>query len=481
MSELKNKTIKGIFWSGAFSIINQGLALFFSIIIARLLSPSDYGMTAMLTIFTTIATVLQESGYVMVLTNKKEVTHKEYCTVFWFNVIISFIVYLILFHFAPFIATFYNRPELLPLSRYVFLGFFISSFGIVQNAYLFKHIKVKEKGIINITSLTVSGIVGIIMAIKGFSFWGLATQGLLNTLISTIAVWFYSPFRPSLQFDGIFLKSTISDGIRFAIPNIFSVISNNIYSVILGKLYTPTNLGIYSQGNKFNVFGYSFILGILRNVTQPVLVQVKSNSVQFLVVFRKLYRFTLYISFPVMIGMSFISFELISFLLTDKWLDSAFIMKILSVSGFFIIISTLNTYALTSLNKTRIYMWLGIINSIINLVVATIASLGGIISLAFATVLSNFFILIMTFIIINRICHYQLKNILYDTIPVLLIGLLSIFITHFITINIEEVFIRLIAKLLFTLILYITFSSLLKINTFYEIKEIIRKKFHFKI
>ena len=471
MSKLKDKAVKGIFWSGALSITTQVISLIFSVLIARILSPSDYGIIAMLTIFTSIATVLQESGYVLVLTNRKEVTHSDYCTVFWFNIITSFIVYVILFFCAPIIASFYNKPELLSLSRYVFLGFFISSFGIVQNAYLFKYIKVKEKGIANIISLLVSGTIGIIMAINGYSFWGLATQGLLGTIIVTIAVWFYSPFRPSFIFDFKFLKNTIYDGIRFAIPNFFSVISTNIYSVLLGKLYTPTDLGCYSQGNKFNVIGYSFILGMLRNITQPILVQVKSIPEQFLSVFRKLFRFTIYVSMPIMFGLSFISSELIDILLTEKWAHAAIIMKILCISGFFTIISTLCTYALTSLNKTKIYMWLGITNSTVSLLVATIAAFGGVIYLALATVCFEIILFCITFFIIKKSCHYRISLLLKDFLPIL-----SLSITYLLTFNISNIYILFSLKILCPIVLYMAFSSYFHLEIYKEISSIIIRK-----
>lgn len=476
MSNLKDKTIKGIFWSGTFSILIQLLSLAFNIVIARLLSPSDYGLIAMLTIFTSIATVLQESGYVMVLTNRQNVSHKEYCTIFWFNIVTGFIVYLILFFLAPFIASFYNKPELLALSRYVFLGFFISSFSIVQNAYLFKHIKVKEKGVASIISLLISGIIGIIMAVKGYSYWGLATQGLINTIIITLAVWVYSPFRPAFLFDFDFLKNTFNDGFRFAIPNFLSVISTNIYSVLLGKLYTTTDLGLYSQGNKFNVFGYSFILGMIRNISQPILVQVKHHQEQFLLIFRKIFRFTIYISMPIMFGLSFISSELIEILLTEEWNYTAHIMKILCIGGFFIIISTLCTYALTSLNKTHIYMWLGIINSTTSLLVAFIASFGGVQCLAFFLTLVQVLLFSVTYNIIKKYCDYKLELLIKDFMPTLLITLLSLFIAYFTTLNITNIYILFLSKILISIIMYIVLSFYFHLDAFEEINLILTKK-----
>lgn len=473
---LKEKTIKGIFWGGGLSLLQQGLGLFFSVLIARILSPSDYGMIALLTIFTTLATVIQESGFVFVLTNKKDITQEEYCTVFWFNVITSLIIYIILFIFAPNIAEFYNKPEITTLSRFVFLGFFISSLCIVQNAYLFKEIKVKEKGIATITALIISGITGFIMAINGYCYWGLAVQGLVNTIVNSIIVWYYSPFRPQLKFNKSFLIKTIPDGIRFSIPNLLSAISGNIYTVILGKFYNSVDLGFYSQGSKFNIIGYSFVLNMIRNVSQPVLVKFKDDKTQFLSIFRKLFRFSLYIGAPIMLGLAFISPELILILLTNKWVPAIKIMQILCISGVFIILSSLCTFVLTSLNKTKLYMWFGIINSLLGLVIAVLASLGGVTSLAIATVILEFIYFAALYLKIRKILNYNLRLFIKDFLPIIIAILTAIFLTYIISNSISNIYISLFTKIIITTIIYIALSMFLQIEPFIYIKSIITKK-----
>ena len=182
---LKEKTAKGLFWGGFSNGIQQLLNLLFGIFLARLLTPSDYGMVGMLAIFSLIASSIQESGFTAALVNKKEVTHNDYNAVFWFNAAISLSLYLLLFLCAPLIADFYDTPELTPLARYSFIGFFIASLGISHSAYLLRNLMVKQRALSSVIGLTVSGITGVTLAYFGFSYWGIATQSIVYVTINT--------------------------------------------------------------------------------------------------------------------------------------------------------------------------------------------------------------------------------------------------------------------------------------------------------
>ena len=261
MSDLKHKTSKGMLWSGLMSLLQQVLGLVFLVVIARKLGPTDFGMVGMLTIFTAVATCLQDGGFVWALTNRKDVTHIQYSTIFWFNILLSVSIYLILFFSSPLIARYFGHEELIWLSRYVFLGIIFSSLGVIQTAYLFKQIRVKERALATVIGLIVSGVVGIILAYSGFSYWGIATQGLLNIGITTFALWVMSPFRPKFQVDWKFLKKLIPEGIRFVVPNIASLVSENIFSIILGKKYTVNDVGNFTQATKWNNASFSIKIG----------------------------------------------------------------------------------------------------------------------------------------------------------------------------------------------------------------------------
>ena len=252
---LKEKTAKGLFWSGINNGAMQLLNLIFGIVTSRILNDTDYGMIGMLSIFSLIAASLQESGFTSALANKKEIRHEDYNAVFWFSSAISVTLYLILFFCAPLIADFYDNENLIPLARYAFLGFVISSLGISQNAYLFRNLMVKQKTIASISGLAVSGIVGIIMACLGCSYWSIATQSIVYISVLNICLWSFSPWRPTLKFSFKPLKGMVNFSAKLMITNIFNHINNNLFSIILGKYYSEKEVGQLTKPTNGTTWG----------------------------------------------------------------------------------------------------------------------------------------------------------------------------------------------------------------------------------
>lgn len=364
---LKEKTAKGLFWGGMSNGLQQLLNFVFGIFLGRLLCPSDYGMVGMLTIFSLIASSLQESGFTAALANRTTVGHRELNSVFWFSVCVSGMLYLFLFACAPLIADFYHIPELTALARYQFLGFFISSLGTAHFAKLFREMKVKQRTIATFTALSVSGAVGVIMAFFGFSYWGIATQNLCYILISTSMFWYFSGWRPTFSFDWTPVHEMFGFSCKILATNLFTHLNNNIFSVILGKCYNEQAVGHYNQGNKWCSMGQNLITGMVNSVAQPVLAQIHDDRERKQRVFRKMLQFTAFISFPVMLGLSIISEELIVLLITDKWIQSAYILRILCIGGAFLPISQLYVNLLISQGKSNLYLWNTIALSVLQL------------------------------------------------------------------------------------------------------------------
>ena len=242
---LKEKTAKGLLLGGFSNGVQDNFSTFlFGIVLARLLTPSDYGMVGMLAIFSAIAGTLQESGFMAALTNKKDITPADYNAVFWFNILVSVTAYIILFFCAPYIAAYYRQPELTALARYLFLGFVLASTSIAQSTYLFKNLMVKQKAISQIPALLLSGTVGIIMAYNGMAYWGIATQTLVYISTISICFWYFSPWRPSWHVDLRPLKGMFGFSSKVLLTNIFTQINNNVFSAIIGRYFLPPFSGI---------------------------------------------------------------------------------------------------------------------------------------------------------------------------------------------------------------------------------------------
>lgn len=354
---LKEKAAKGIFWGGVSNGISQILGLVFGIFLARLLTPADYGMVGMLSIFTLIAGALQESGFVAALANKKVVRHEDYNAVFWFSLSTGIVLYVILFFCSPLIARYFGIPELVPLARYVFLCFLLSSLGTAHSAYLFRNLMVKQKAIITAFTQLGAGIVGVTMAYCGMSYWGIASQAVANVLLATLGNWYFSSWRPTFTFNFSPLRDMFRFSCKLLVTNVFNHLNNNLFSFILGSYYSPSDVGYYNQANKWNTMGHSFVSGMIQGVAQPVLANVRDEKERQRRVFRKMLRFTAFVSFPVMLGLSLVAQELIVITLTDKWLRSAVLLQVLCAWGAFAPIAVLYSNLLISRGKSNVYMW----------------------------------------------------------------------------------------------------------------------------
>lgn len=473
---LKDKTAKGLFWGGLSNGLLQFLNLFFGVFLARILTPADYGMIGMLTIFSLIAGSLQESGFIAALANKKEVVHKDYNAVFWFSTGLSFCLYIILFFCAPLIADFYHVPELTALSRYSFLGFFIASLGTAQSAFLFRNLMVKQKAMSSVIALIFSGIVGVLLASLGFAYWGIATQNLVYVATVTVCYWCFSSWRPTFHLDFTPLKGMLSFSSKLLLTNIFGHINNNLFSVILGKFYSETEVGYFGQANKWNMMGHSLITGMVNGVAQPVLAQVSDDKERQSRVFRKMLRFTAFISFPAMFGLSLVAPELITIAITDKWAASAEILRLLCISGAFIPIITLYSNLLISKGKSNVYMWNTICLGMTQLLVMLLLYPYGIHTMVLVYVLINIVWLLVWHYFVWREIRLRLFQALKDIMPFAIISGGIMIATYYITLFMQNIYLLFVSKVIIASSLYMIIMWCSGSITFKESMQYVRHR-----
>ena len=444
---IKEKTAKGFLWAAVNNGGQQLLNLIFGIFLARLLTPSDYGMVGMLSIFALIATSLQESGFMSALCRKKDITQADFNAVFWFNVLCASAVYALLFACAPLIAAFFKEPVLTPLARLSFLSFVISSFGTTPRAKLFRELKVKETAGITFTALVVSGITGITLAWNGFSYWGIALQNLTYCFCMSAGSWMVSGWRPSLNLNLRPLRGMIGFSSRLLLTNIFTHVNNNLFSVFFGRLYGDKIVGYYNQANKWTTIGYSTITGMLWNVTQPVFAQIE-NAEQRHRAFRKMLRFTSFISVPSLFGLALIAPEFITITITEKWLPSAELMQLLCVGGAFVPICSLYSNFIISQGRSNIFMYNTVALCLLQL--ANLAALHpfGIRPMVITYVLIN----ILWVPVWNRCAHrhigLSLLTALRDILPFVGIATLAMAAAHFASRPLDNIYLILVVKIL---------------------------------
>lgn len=464
---LKEKTAKGLFWGGISNFVQQVIGMAFGIAIARILSPDDYGLVAMLAIFTAVANTVMDSGFTTALVNRKTIEHKDYNAVFWFNVFVAFGIYVLLFFAAPWIAWFYNQPVLTSLARVLFLTFIISATGVAHNALLLKKIMAKQRGIIDMAAVFGSGAIGLILALNGFAFWGLVIQQLSQVLIIVVLRWRLSPWRPTFEFDWAPLREMFGFSVKVFLGAIVGVISANLFSVILGRYYRETETGYYSQGRKWATLGISVLSGMFVGVVQSVLVEASDNRERLINVSRRLLRFGSLVTFPLMLGLAFVAKEFILLTIGAKWTGSIVYLQLFCLWGCFSFLEIIYVYLLLSIEKPTENLY-------IDIAMCTSQLMGIIIVAQFGTlVMISTYILIRILSIFAR--HYfayksiniRLITIIKDIFPYVATAILSILVTWFITKGIENIYLSFgikiaLVALLYTGVLWMANSAILK-------------------
>ena len=278
MENLKEKTAKGIAWGAINNGATQVLNLVFGIFLGRLLSTDDYGILALITIFTLLAGCIQAAGFSQALANLKPPTQRDYNAVAWFNIIAGFSLYIILFLCAPLIACFFDQPALTDVSRLAFLTIPISAIGIVPNAKLWIELRNREQAIASIAALLTSGICGVWLAWNGYGYWSLAWQQVIYISVANILKYYFTNWKPTLPIDFSPIRKMFKFSSKMLATNMLTVISQNVLTFIFGKLLPISTVGLFNQANKWNTMGHSFITGMMNQVAQPVLTNVEGDN-----------------------------------------------------------------------------------------------------------------------------------------------------------------------------------------------------------
>ena len=362
---LKQKTAKGLFWGAMNSGSTQILNLIFGIVLGRMLSPEIYSVVAILTIFVAIAGDLQSSGFTQALVNIKRPTDRDYNSVFSFNVVMSIMMYFILFLCAPLIAGFYDRPYLTEVSRVLFLSFLIASIGIAHGGYMMKNMMNKEMAIIGFIALIVSGATGITLAFLGKTYWALVWQQIAYISVTVIGKFFFvKEWRPRLTLDFGPVKQMAPFAMNILVTKIVNTVSNNILTNIFGKLFPDRLVGNYSQAYKWDTMANSLVANTVGQIAQAVLVEASpsdhSEGSRELQVFRKMLRFTCFLSMPLMFGFALVANEFILITIGDKWTGCVPLLQVLCLSGAFVPLYTMYQNLAMSQGRSDIFMWLNI-------------------------------------------------------------------------------------------------------------------------
>lgn len=358
---LKKAVFSGMFWRFGEQISSQLVSFIVSIILARLLEPKEYGIVAITTVFITIANVFVTDGFGKSLIQKKDADNTDFSTVFYFNILISWVVYLIIFFSSPYIAKFYNIPILTSIMRVLGLILPISGINAIQQAYVSRHMLFQRFFWSTLVGITVSGILGIFMAYTGFGIWALVGQQLCNSVINSLVLWITVRWRPTKDFNYKKLIPLFDYGWKILLTNIINSIYDNLRSLLMGKVYSSVDLAYYNRGMNYPNLLVSNITIALSSVLFPAMSKIQSDKSKMKKAIRKSISMGTYIVFPLMAGLAGIAHNLVLWMLTEKWLMAVPYMQIACIFFALYPINITNLQAIMAIGKSSEYLKLSIL------------------------------------------------------------------------------------------------------------------------
>lgn len=476
MSEsLKHKTVHGILWSSVERFSVQGLQFFITIIMARLLTPQDYGLIGMLTIFIAVSQSFIDSGFSQALIRKQNRTEVDNSTVFYFNIATSLLFYLLLYLSAPLVSAFYEMPELTLVMRVLSIGIIINSLTVVQHALLTIKVDFKTQTKASLTGAVLSGFIGIGMAYCGYGVWALVVQQLIFALLNTWMLWLYSKWRPLWTYSWKSFRELFAFGSKLMAVGLIDTLYRNIYSIIIGKLFTATNLGYYTRAQQCSELPSSNITGILQRVTYPVLCTIQDDNERLANVYRRFLKMSAFVVFPIMVGLASISEPFILSVLGEQWKFSATLLQIICFGMMWYPIHAINLNLLQVKGRSDLFLKLEIIKKVFLVLSLIITVPLGLLAMCYGQIVMSLFSLIINTYYTGKLIDVGFLKQMRDLTPTLLLslsmGLIICGSIHFIS----NIYIQLFAGVTVGVFYYYTMSYILRFSELQEILSMVHK------
>jgi teichuronic acid exporter len=476
MNSLKKKTLNGFLWSMIERFSIQIVQFMLGVFLARLLLPSDYGLIGMLAIFISISNALIDSGFSQALIQKKNTDDKDYNTVFYFNIAASLCVYFVLFLISGPIGVFYEEPLLEKLIKILGLNIIFSSFSIVQLAILTKELNFKTQSKASLLSSIVSGLIAIYFAYSGWGVWALVIQVLLKSSIYTFLLFVFTKWKPVLLFSKKSFLSLFSFGSKLLFSGLLNAVFNNIYLLIIGKIYSIKDLGYYTRANQFQQLPSETLTVILQRVTFPVLSKIQDEDEKLASYCRRFIKLAAFINFPVMFGLIVIAEPLIIFLLSEKWVEAAPFLQLLCFVGVLYPIHAINLNLLKVKGRSDLFLKLEIYKKILIIFSIVLTIPFGIKALIIGQIITSVLSLYLNTYYTKRIINYGFFSQSRDLLLYLTTSAVTAIIIYFSIIYINGIGMKLITAFFVGMAAYFLISLLFKVNELVEIKKLIISK-----
>lgn len=473
-NDLKQKAASGMVWTSIQKFAGMGISFISGIILARLLTPDDYGCIGMLSIFMVIAGSFVDGGFASALIQKKRPTQEDYSTIFFFNLGMSLLMYAILFLCAPAIAGFYNMPLLCSVLRVQGLVLIINAFSIIQSNQLRKQLRFKKIAVVTLITSLISLSVTIFMAYRGFGVWALVAMNLLSALIPAVVYWISNKWYPLLVFSISSFKELFGFGFYMFLTNLLNTTCNNIQGLLIGRIYNPATMGYYSKAKGTEELASTSISNVMGQVTYPLYAEYQDDKPMLINVIRRITCSIAYISFPMMLLLILLAKPIFVLLYSDRWLPSVPFFQILCVAGIAICLQGVNFQAIAAVGKSKVMFSWTILKRVIGLaLIVGGLFLWGIKGLLFGMVLQSWLIYLINAYQVHKYIGYKLNTQLSNLLPIFLLTLISFGLSYGVGLLLHELHMYLTAviQLAVFVIIYLGGSILFKMDSYQYVAE----------
>ena len=475
MHNIKQKAIKGVSWSFIDNIANSGITFLVGIVLARLLSPEEFGILGMIAVFIAVSNSIVDSGFSSALIRKVDIKNRDYNTVFYFNMVLGIILYILLYFSAPFISGFFNEPILIAVTRVMGLLLIINSFGIVQRTLLIKEVDFKTQTKVSLIASISSGIIGIGMAVAGYGVWSLVAQQIIRQLLNSIFLWVFNTWRPVFEFSTQSFKELFGFGSKLLVSGIIDTLYSNIYYVVIGKYFSANELGLFTRAKQFSLFISGNLTSIVQKVSYPLLcnMQNESNDELLKKTYQRIIKATMLVTFSCMLGLAAVAKPLILLLIGVKWIPSIVFLQILCFAAMLYPLHAINLNMLMVKGRSDLFLKLEIIKKIIGIAPVIIGIFYGIEIMLIGSVFVSFIAYFLNSYYSANLINYTTLDQIKDVLPTFLVALAVSFVMWSITLLNFSNGITLSFQFFTGGILSIAIYEVLKLPEYTELKQII--------
>lgn len=474
------RVLNAFFWKTLENTVSQGIQLVISIILARLLSPSEYGDLAIMMIFISFANMLIQNGFATALIQKHDTDIIDYSSVFYFNIFISAIIYILLYIFSPWISQFYKSENIHQIFRVISIIVFPAGIISTQIAYISKYMKFKALFIATFISSVISGFISIWAAMKSFGIWALVYQQIAYHFVLMLCLFIFSDFKLRNKFSIMRIRELFKFGSRILIASIIDNIFNNLHGLVIGKVYTKETLANYNRGEQFPKLMVSNLGAVIQSVILPIMSKEQFNNERLKEILKSSVILSSYIAFPIMFGLAATADNLINVLLGDKWMNSVIFMRLICMAYAFWPIHICNLQAINAKGRSDIFLKLEIFKKLLSLIILIIGISYGAIALVALKILADFISTFINGYPNKKLLGYGILEQYKDIFPIIVISCIMGICVYYLQSRMAYGVFSLFIEVIIGVTIYFLLSVMLRLKSYYTLKEIVYNKFRRK-